>query len=212
MPTNVKNIHPYVWISMIGLLVWGWTLTFGFVWDDYPMIVTNPSLFKWSTLLSAWTHDFWMLHESPHLSGYWRPVVTVFHTLIVQMFGKNAWAFHLFNVVLHISVACCFYQFLNQLQIVRWIWIPVVFFLVHPLQSETVSFVSASPDLFCALFGWSALSMWTRPTVTSPKKIAITLLFLSLCTLCKESGIFFGVFFSRNRFMFAKFSGPHIGR
>lgn len=194
MNSKLAKIHPYAWIFLIGLLVWGWTVSFGFVWDDFPMIVTNPSLNSWNTLISGWTHDFWMLHESPHISGYWRPMATLIHVLLAHMFGKNPWAFHLVNVLLHIGTACAFYTFIKNLGLVRWIWIPVLFFLVHPIQAETVSFSSAIPDLLCAFFGWLALATWTQKTENKIKQNMRVFICLALCLLSKESGVFFVVF------------------
>ncbi len=194
MKQAVEKVPAWIWILLIGFVVWGFTLTFDFVWDDFPMIVNNPSLLQWKTLISGWSHDFWMLHEAPQVSGYWRPMATVVHVLISSIFGKSPWVFHLLNVSLHLLVTWFFYTFLTHIGMVRWKWIPVLFFLVHPVNVETVSFVSAIPDLLCACFGWSAIAFWTSPKKLTIKKILITFFLLSCSFFSKESGVFFGVF------------------
>jgi tetratricopeptide (TPR) repeat protein len=186
--------HPWVVIFALSFITWGYALTCAFVWDDFAMIVTNPSLHQWSTLIEGWRHDFWMLHENPAISGYWRPMVTMVHLVITKFFGVTPWVFHLLSVVLHALIACFFYTFLHRINLVRWIWIPVVFFLVHPLHAETIGFASALPDLLCAFFGFGAIVLWTSPALEQRKKLILTVVCLLCSMFCKESGIFFGIF------------------
>ena len=189
-----RNIPGEVWIVLAGLVTWSWVLSFDFVWDDYPMIVHNPSLLTWSTLWNGWFHDFWMLHDDPEVSGYWRPVPTMLHVFLVKIFGKVAWAFHLTSMLLHIGIAVFLYRFLKQVFLVRWAWAPTLFFLCHPLHSEAVGFNSAVPDLLSAFFGCLAVLLWIQKDMSSSRRFFLTILFLSLSFLSKESGVFFGPF------------------
>jgi len=185
--------QPGYLIAFFTIIVWGATLSFDFVWDDFPMIAMNSSLHHWETLVKGWVNDFWMLHDSPQPSGYWRPLPTMLHVLLTQLTGGAAWVFHAVNVILHGLVSYFFYQFLVQIKWVKWFWISVIFFLWHPLASETVSFSSAVPDLLSACFGWWAVAFWMNPK-ESKSKLTVALLLLALSFLSKESGIFFGVF------------------
>lgn len=203
MKRYLQQIHPYLWIAVIGLMVWGITLSFDFVWDDFPMIAQNASLHQWGTLVSGWSYDFWGLHDTPQPSGYWRPLVTVYHVILSHL-SKSAWIFHFFNVFLHISTAILFYVFLQNLKILKWIWIPVLFFLCHPLVAETVSFNSASPDLLSAFFGWAAAVLWTGEKKYQRANQIKALILLTLSFLSKESGVFFGFFLMGLDFLILK--------
>lgn len=194
MNLTFKRYHPVIWILLSTLLVWGVTLTFGFVWDDFPMIAQNASLHRWGTFFSGWTHDFWMLHDSPNASGYWRPLPTMVHVFLTKLTGGPAWIFHLLNVSLHFCVAYLFYKFLVQTKLVKWFWISILFFLWNPINAETVSFNSAIPDLLSAVFGWWAVVIWTRQHTTQKNKLIGVLVCLLLSFLSKESGVFFGFF------------------
>ncbi len=194
MNQTIKRYHPAIWILLATLLVWGVTLTFGFVWDDFPMIAQNSSLHRWGTLISGWTHDFWMLHDSPQVSGYWRPLPTIVHVLLTKLTGGPAWIFHLLNVVLHFCVTYLYYRFLVQCKLVKWFWISILFFLWHPINAEIVSFNSAIPDLLSAVFGWWAVVIWTHKNKTSKNKLIGVMACLLLSFFSKESGVFFGFF------------------
>lgn len=194
MKRSFERIHPYAWITIAGLCAWAVTLSYDFVWDDFPMIANNSSLHHWSTLWNGWFHDFWALHDSPQSSGYWRPVATMFHVVLIQMTGGAPWIFHLFNVCLHIGTAIFFYQFLVNTQLTKWVWIPVLFFLWHPIVAETVSFNSAVPDLLSAFFGWAAIAAWTDNRKKSTRQTIWTFVFLFFSFLSKETGVFFGLF------------------
>ncbi|MEZ4846022.1 MAG: tetratricopeptide repeat protein [Bdellovibrionota bacterium] len=185
--------HPLIMIAMATLVIWGVTLSYGFVWDDFPMIAANSSLHDLSIFVRGWSHDFWMLHDSPQPSGYWRPVPTMVHALIMQ-FTSAPWAFHLLNVFLHFLIACFFYRFLVHTRWIKWFWISIFFFLWHPINAETVSFNSAIPDLLSAVFGLAALMFWTDAHLSKTKKMSWTLICLALSFLSKESGVFFGLF------------------
>lgn len=187
-----RTYHPILILTASTMLVWGMTVAFDFVWDDYAMIAQNSSLHHWGTLWTGWFRDFWMLHDSPQVSGYWRPIPTMVHVLLTKITGGPAFVFHLFNVVLHGLTAFFFYQFLIHMKWVRWFWISILFFLWHPLASETVSFNSAVPDLLSAMFGWWAVSIWTK--AHNPKTLFKTIVLLCLSFLSKESGIFFAFF------------------
>ncbi len=158
------------------------------------MISQNSSLHHWSTLIKGWTHDFWMLHDSPHTSGYWRPLPTMVHLLLTKLTGGPAWIFHLLNMSLHFCVAYLYYRFLVQTKLVKWFWISILFFLWHPINAETVSFNSAIPDLLSALFGWWAVVIWTDQHKTQKNKLIGVLVCLLLSFFSKESGVFFGFF------------------
>ena len=158
------------------------------------MIAQNASLHQWGTLFNGWAHDFWGLHDTPQVSGYWRPMATMVHVILTQIFGTHAGVFHFFNLLLHLCNAYLFYLFLLNIGFVRWTWIPVLFFLWHPLSAETVGFNSAIPDLLSAFFGWFAVVLWTGKNRTSSKSKTNAVLFLILSYLSKESGAFFGLF------------------
>lgn len=175
----------------LGLAVWSVTLSFGFVWDDFPTIVSNPHLQHWSTLGKAWFHDYWGLHEVPEHSGYWRPVPTVIYAFFTLLTGTSPLVFHALNVLLHLSNSVLLVNFLFRLSLSGFpLFFASLFFCLHPLVAESVSFVSALPDLLAIFWGMSALLLWSSPKVNFKRSLGAGLC-LILALLSKESAVSF---------------------
>ena len=180
--------------ALATLATWLFTLRYDFVWDDIPTIVTNQSVLDWRTLFHAFSHDFWGLHENPEVSGYWRPIPTVFYTLITVVFGKAAWAFHALNVGFHVGVV---------LLVSRVFWLlglrgaghllATFFFALHPIHSETVSFISALPDVLSAFFGWAAIYVLLSTKTNSIGRFCFGGMLLVASFFSKESGLSFAL-------------------
>jgi len=174
-------------VACLALATWWVTLTFGFVWDDFPTIVNNSSLHQVSTFWQAFTHDFWGLHDVPERSGYWRPVPTVIYTAVVQIFGVSAVALHALSLLMHIGVSLLALRLLSRLGASGTaLLVASLFFAVHPLHAETVSFVSALPDLCAAFFGLAAV-------LIVPRRILAGLALFALALLSKESSVVFPI-------------------
>ena len=187
--TNKKAI---LWIIAIGFIVYGNMLFNGFVWDDESQILSNhtvqsvyniPKLFTGSTFESK--------NSTSKLSGiYYRPLMSTSFSIIYSFFGANSFFFHLFQLTVHvvntILVFVFFKKFLNK----ELAFLSAILFLVHPIDVEAVSFISALNDPLYFLFGISALVLSTTPRVTVRRSIVISILLL--CSLLsKETGILF---------------------
>lgn len=180
-------------LGLLALAVWAVTLSFGFLWDDFPTVVQNPSLREWGTLGSAFTNDFWGLHEIPARSGYWRPIPTVVHALVTLVFGFHPLVFHTLNLSLHVSVSLLAVLLFARIGLgERSALIAGLFFALHPIHSEAVSFVSALPDLLAALLGLGGLLVWMSPAEGIRKLLLGTALF-SAALLSKESAVAFAL-------------------
>ncbi len=184
---SVNESQRISWIAiLLSLATWWMTLTFDFVWDDFPTLVTNGSVHHWSTLWKGFTLDYWGHHAIPEISGYWRPLPTAVYVLLVKGFGVVPWVFHALNLLLHLGVVVLGVRLLSSLNLRGTaLLVATIFFALHPLHSETVSFVSALPDLLAAFWGLLALRLIRRPIWS--------LLALGLALLSKESGLVFVV-------------------
>jgi hypothetical protein len=94
-----------VWslLAVAGLLVWGWAVSFPFVWDDTNLIVKNPYLRHRGFLWQALQQDFWTLTNSPKPSGMYRPLVLWSYWLELRLWGPSPAGFHLTGVLLHLG-------------------------------------------------------------------------------------------------------------
>ena len=95
--------RPSLLLPLLGLaaiVVHSGSLSFGFVWDDWPQIVNNPIIRSWSNLPRAFGSDLWY-HVARH-QVYYRPLFVAWSMLNFTLFGLRAWGWHLGAVVLHL--------------------------------------------------------------------------------------------------------------
>lgn len=124
------------------------------------------------------------------IGGYYRPLPTIVISILYMLFGPNPFFFHLTQVMLHICNSVFVFLFFQQLlRKLKISFILALIFLIHPINSETVNYISAIQTTLCFFFGFLALLFVLRKQTKVTFIITCTLLFLSL--LSKEDGIVF---------------------
>jgi tetratricopeptide (TPR) repeat protein len=193
LKSRVNAESRWIWgVAVAVIATWAVTLSFGFVWDDIPSVVSNLSLRSIDTLWRAFGNDYWGLHEVPLRSGYWRPVPTLITTLTMGLFGPHPAPFHLVNLLFHVATSVAAALLFSRMGVKgRGIWIAALFFGLHPIHAEAVSFVSALPDLSAAFFGLSGLLCWISPGIERNRNRWCGTLLLLLSLLSKESSVAF---------------------
>jgi len=116
--------------------------------------------------------------------GQYSPVNTLFYGVIYHFFGIDPAYFHGFSLILHIGnvlLVLCFVQQLISLLRKDSLegkggagypmvaFITALLFLIHPMQVESVVWISASKVLLYAFFFLSALVFYLRYIATSHK-------------------------------------------
>jgi protein O-mannosyl-transferase len=147
---NARKFIPLLVIG-VGLLIYHNSFHNGFISDDLPHIVENP-----------WIRHLWPPWEIiVHTS---RPVVMLSVAMNYALGGLNPWGYHLFNVVIHILAALTLYgvvrlTFVSEPLRSRWsgaaAWLAGVvslIWLVHPLQTESVTFTIQRGESLMGLF------------------------------------------------------------
>jgi protein O-mannosyl-transferase len=134
-----------------GLLVYHNSFRNGFVFDDVPHIVENPRIRQ------LWPPWEIIIHTS-------RPVVMLSVALNYALGGLNPWGYHLFNVGIHILAALTLYgvvrlTLVSETLQPRWgeaaPWLAgmvSLIWLVHPLQTESVTYVIQRGESLMGLF------------------------------------------------------------
>ena len=78
--------RPGILLPLLGLVtfvVYSGTLSFEFVWDDWPQIVNSPIIRSWSNLPRAFGSDLWY-HVARH-QVYYRPLFVAWSMLNTAM-------------------------------------------------------------------------------------------------------------------------------
>lgn len=98
----------------------------------------------------------------PH-AYMWHPLTTVSHELDVTLFGMDAGAHHLVNVLIHAISASLLFLLLRAMTGSLWRALFVAaLFGWHPLRVESVAWISERKDTLCTLFWILTLFAYVR--------------------------------------------------
>ncbi len=148
-------------VAVVAAAAYAATLGYELVWDDTLLIQQSWRLHHWRALPSLLTSHFWS--EVGEASHYYRPLVTLTFFLDLQIWGLRPLGFHLTNVLAHLAVtlavlAVARRALRGELAAVAC----ALVFALHPLHTESVSFVSGRTDVVATLFFLLALLAYDR--------------------------------------------------
>lgn len=124
----------------------------GVLWDD-PAHMTQPGMASFAGLARIWF--------DPGATQQYYPLLHSFFWLQHLLFGASTVAHHLVGVLLHGGVTLLAWVVLNRLRVPGAFLIAMVF-AVHPLQVESVAWISEQKNTLSAVFYLSALLAYLR--------------------------------------------------
>jgi tetratricopeptide (TPR) repeat protein len=129
--------------------------------DDPDYVSENPFVIAGLTRASiAWAF-------SNTLTGHWHPLTWLSHMLDCHLFGLNAGAHHVVNLIFHICNSLLLYRLLVTTTGARGAaFFVALVFGVHPLRIESVVWVSERKDVLSVFFGLISLNLYVWFTRT----------------------------------------------
>jgi tetratricopeptide (TPR) repeat protein len=128
------------------------TLRNGFVSDDETQVLDNPYIRNFHHLAKVFTTPV-ASYAGVDSPNYYRPLMNVGYLLCYQVFGSRAFGFHLVNVVFHAVVVCTVFLLTKRMfQNRNLALMTAVLFAIHPIHSEAIAWIAASPDWQLSLF------------------------------------------------------------
>jgi hypothetical protein len=153
------------WRSLLGLVlltlaVYANSTHNGFVWDDEAIVLhpDNASLSILPELLGRSDSG-----DKQEQTPYYRPLTRATYVLDRQLFGLAAPGYHAVNLLLHL--VCVLLLFAAGLQLsgaVLPALAAALLLALHPVNAETVNFISARNNLLATAFTLGALLAWLR--------------------------------------------------
>lgn len=142
------HLLPALGLSLLTLAVYGQTLGFDFLsnWDDYQYITSNPDIrgFSAQNLVNLFSRSYVGNYAPLHLFSY---------LVDYQLVGLNAAWFHGVNLLLHLACGLLFYAVVQRLTSKPfWALASAAIFLLHPVQVESVAWVTERKTLLAMLF------------------------------------------------------------
>lgn len=181
-------------IALIGMLVYINVLDGRFVFDDELLIVRNTLIHSLDNLGQFFSTS---ITQGAFVSdgNFYRPLQTIIFAIIYQLFGLQPFPFHLLSVAIHIINSWLIYRLLKKLELSNIAsLLAVTFFLIHPVQTQAVSYISGLADplglMLLLLSVFSFLKLFTiKNAKTFLRYSALTLSLIILALLTKESMI-----------------------
>jgi len=121
-----------------------------FQYDDLFTILINPHLDRWDTFVG-------------HLDHMVRPVLYATFLVDRSLYGTSASGYHLLNLLLHLGSGLLVYRILTRAVTEETRHIPfwtALLFLIHPIQTETVTYISGRASGLMAFWYLLALFLY----------------------------------------------------
>ena len=135
-------------------------------WDDQWQLLNNPYVLDDS--FTSFMHELQNFYH-----GQYSPVNTLFYIAIKKIAGFDSFSYHLFCLLIHIFNTLLIYQFIKKILLILkpgytenririYSFFVALLFAIHPLQVESVAWISASKVILYALFFLLALIVYIK--------------------------------------------------
>ncbi|CAB1085155.1 hypothetical protein D1AOALGA4SA_12648 [Olavius algarvensis Delta 1 endosymbiont] len=155
------DLLPIALLVFVSLAVYYNSLSNGFVFDDYAVIVENKHINSLGSSLPAFFSRSYFTIAAGEAS--YRPLATLSYFLIHSLAGLNPFYFHLSSVVLHALNAGMVYLLISLLTGGRFkALLAAILFASHPALAEAVDCIAFNEDLLTAFFFLAALILYIK--------------------------------------------------
>lgn len=162
MPEKIKDILVIAAVVVLAVTAYASTLTHELVWDDIEIAKYIDTIVQDGGLSALVTSQFATHIEEGYVSGYYRPVTVISLWFDSMLTGYFPYFYHLTNIILHALNTLLVFVLLRLLNVRFAAAVGSMIFAVHPVHSESVSFVSGRTDLWAAFFVLLAVVAWIR--------------------------------------------------
>ena len=189
-PLSVKSfIIPALALILPTLVVYGQTLGFDFIsnWDDNLYVTGNHDI------LGLTAHNLVRVFSSSYVGNY-APIHLLSYMFDFQLAGMNPAWFHGVNVALHVANGLLFYLLVLRLTGKPfWGFVSAAFFLLHPVQVESVAWVTERKNLLAMFFSLAAflsyIAYCREPAARRWRAYVFSLALLVLALLAKSIAV-----------------------
>ena len=176
-------------LFLIGFLVYAFNLNNGLFWDDDDWIINNPYVHSFSYVGDIFSKD--ILSGFGLNSNYYRPLLLLSFTANYVIGGIKPFGYHLLSNLFHIGNGILIFFLL--LYVLKWrlpAFIASLLFLVHPLQTEAVTYISGRGDPMSVFFMLFSILVFIKYNNSNLKKYLFGSLVLMLCAiLSRETAV-----------------------
>lgn len=165
-------------IAVLGIFSYSSSLNNTFTnWDDEEMVVNNPAIKSLS--LQNILKTFTTFQHS-----HYHPLVNISYAIEYKFAGLNPFVYHLTNLIFHLLNSILVYLVLLSLFKNNFVAALVsILFVVHPLHTESVAWITERKDMLYSFFYLSSILyyIFNKEAKTKKYDIYIYLFFIFSC-------------------------------
>lgn len=184
-------------ITAIAFVIYAKSFGNQFVWDDKRMVVENSFIKSWNYLPKLFTTELYHFVPTTQ-SNYYRPLQTLSYMFDYSLWQLNVPGYHLTNLIFHILNATFIFSLVNLISKDRRLSLAVsLLFIVHPIHTESVSYISGRADLLVGFFLLLSFILFIKYSHYPPPKRSFcyvgSVISFILALLSKEIAIVFPI-------------------
>ena len=196
----IKKNWPILILIAVGFFVFAFNLHNRLFWDDNDWIINNNFVhsISWNNV------EFWFTHNTLAgvglKSNYYRPLLFFTYAINYVIDGTRPFFWHLISNSIHIANGVLIFSILYLVSRKKLVaFITALIFLIHPLQTEAVTYIAGRGDPLYVFFILLALWLIVKAEIAQPLSsstrrrvwIVGSLLSLILALLSREVAIIF---------------------
>ena len=187
-------------LLLVVAAAFGRTLGFDFVYDDYPVILENPTFGTPGLLHRIFAENVWSFAPDLAEPRYYRPTFVAWLHGTWALAGLDGFGWHLSAVLLHGAATAALFTFVRRYTgSTLAAALGSALFAIHPTRAESVAWVLGSTDSLAAVFGFGAMAslLRARPDLgavggpRSPWAEGFAAALFTLALLSKETSVIF---------------------
>ncbi len=192
-----KNLLPVIALIAITFFIYAFNLNNPLFWDDDEWIKSNVFVHSFSYLKEVFTQN---IEAGFGLSSnYFRPLLLLSFAFNYVIHGIQPFGYHLLSNGIHIANGILIFLLLSRFLTSRASFIASLLFLIHPVQTEAVTYISGRGDPMSVFFMLLALWFFVRSLNIEISKYRNSYFILSLIStilaiLSRETAILFPLF------------------
>ena len=180
-------------LAFIGFAIYANAFYNQMFWDDNDSILNNLYVHDWGYFLQYFSEN--LIAGAGFFSNFWRPMLLTVFSLEWHLWGGWPLGYHFVSTAFHIANAILIFRILHTLfQKYRVAILTALVFLVHPLQTESVTYIAGMADplsVFFILLGIFFFLKFRASNVTLWKSrfYLLSLIMYALALMSKETAI-----------------------
>lgn len=185
--------YPVLLLMLVAGIVYARTAFFGFTELDDTIFIKEFHEYNenMANLVTSFQRGLFDAVKDP----YYRPLFLDSIIINYRLCEQNIFGYHVVNILLHMAATALLFQVFIRLNMRKLsAFIIALFFAVHPVLCQAVSWIPGRNDTLLAVFTFSCLyKSIDYSNFGKPRDLVFSLLFLLLAFFTKETAVFIPV-------------------